>query len=349
MIPRFARRFADALLAEPAAEFRIPGFDQPILVTPGIRKDSRIYRRNSDAQILRHTHEYTFSAKGMDPRELSVQFYENNRQHWRLFAYCRTGMLFSVNLTTPQQEGASRIPLCQRLKSSTRKESEAERDASMTQLAQHLREQGIRVSRERDVDLGDFDVRQRIFVRTTARRFMRNFVTVAVIKGHFMGNKRYSLPGVVPIRPLEVERVIAEDERAFDPADDHDARERTLAAIVRRQGQGRFRELLLAAYGGRCAVTGSDASDALEAAHILGYRGSHTNDVRNGLLLRADIHTLFDLGHITVNSDMSVRISEALGRTTYKDLAGRKIALPKNPDQHPSTEAIDKHREKTSR
>lgn len=88
----------------------------------------------------------------------------------------------------------------------------------------------------------------------------------------------------------------AMESRGFDASSIVDARERVLGQIVRRRGQQEFREKLLVAYEGRCAITGCDAIEALEAAHIVPYLGTETNHVQNGLLLRADIHTLFDLG-----------------------------------------------------
>ena len=61
-----------------------------------------------------------------------------------------------------------------------------------------------------------------------------------------------------------------------------------------RQGQAAFRKSLMRAYGGQCAVTATSTKEVLEAAHILPYRGTQTHRVDNGLLLRADIYTLFD-------------------------------------------------------
>ena len=84
-------------------------------------------------------------------------------------------------------------------------------------------------------------------------------------------------------------------EGYFDPANTKDERDRTLREIVQRRGQPKFRYDLIAAYGGKCAVTGCDVLQALEAAHISPYLGEQSNHVSNGLLLRADIHTLFDL------------------------------------------------------
>jgi hypothetical protein len=64
-----------------------------------------------------------------------------------------------------------------------------------------------------------------------------------------------------------------EEENAFDATGMEDARERVLSSIVRRRGQSRFRDRLLAAYHGRCAVTGCEVEAVLEAAHIIPYRG----------------------------------------------------------------------------
>lgn len=96
-----------------------------------------------------------------------------------------------------------------------------------------------------------------------------------------------------------------------DDLEDTDARKRIRRDVVARQGQGQFRDALIRAYDGRCAVTGCDELYALEAAHIRPYRGEHTNITANGLLLRADIHTLFDLGLLAVNPEtLTVVISD---------------------------------------
>ena len=131
----------------------------------------------------------------------------------------------------------------------------------------------------------------------------------------------------------------------FDPKNDEDARERTLASLVRRQGQLAFRASLIRAYTGRCAITGYDAPSALEAAHILSYKGEHTNHVSNGLLLRADLHALFDLGLIAITtSDMTVVIADKLRGTMYRMLAGTPLLVPEREEDQPSVEALDLHR-----
>lgn len=128
----------------------------------------------------------------------------------------------------------------------------------------------------------------------------------------------------------------------FDTEDETDARDHILQTIVRRRGQEAFRRELVIAYEGQCAVTGCNALPALEAAHILPYRGKDTNRVQNGLLLRADIHTLFDLGLIAVESSI-VRVSEKLANTEYVKLEGVTLRKPRHSRFAPSSDALAKH------
>jgi putative restriction endonuclease len=130
----------------------------------------------------------------------------------------------------------------------------------------------------------------------------------------------------------------------FDPFDRFDARERQIAQVIRRRGQSKFRSALIAAYRGQCAITGCNAVDALEAAHISAYLGNQSDHVQNGLLLRADLHSLFDLGMLAIEPEtMKVMLADGLAETSYADLAGRSIAGPHDPGSAPSREALEQH------
>lgn len=131
----------------------------------------------------------------------------------------------------------------------------------------------------------------------------------------------------------------------FDPTNLADSRERVVAGIIRRRGQPAFRQALIQAYSGRCAITQFDAIDALEAGHILPYRGIQTSVVSNGLLLRADVHTLFDLGQIAVDPNtMTVVLKNHLQETRYSTLNGISLYLPDNRALHPDMQALAMHR-----
>lgn len=140
------------------------------------------------------------------------------------------------------------------------------------------------------------------------------------------------------------ESVVVDDE--FDPTKRDDSRKRELRDIAVRQGQPAFRAGLLVAYDRRCSVTGCDAEPALEGAHILPYRGDHSNSVTNGLLLRADIHTLFDQGLLAVDPErLVVELAPSLHGTAYGALHGTALRVPASDHLRPNREAIRRHRE----
>jgi hypothetical protein len=136
-------------------------------------------------------------------------------------------------------------------------------------------------------------------------------------------------------------------ELAFDPDSVVDARQRVMASIVRRRGQPAFRAALLKAYGSICAFSDCAVETILDAAHIVPYRGVDTNDVRNGLLLRTDLHALFDLGLLAVDSEtMKILASPILAGSEYAQFAGRALRLPLNSEHSPSEAALEHHRVK---
>src|ERR1700719_292565 len=69
-----------------------------------------------------------------------------------------------------------------------------------------------------------------------------------------------------------------------------------------RLGQGAFRVSVTDVYQHRCAVTGEKTLPILDAAHIRPFGQGGEHDITNGLLLRTDIHKLFDLGYVTVSN-----------------------------------------------
>jgi hypothetical protein len=111
---------------------------------------------------------------------------------------------------------------------------------------------------------------------------------------------------------------LASPRQSFNPVTIKDVRKRIRASIVQRQGQGLFRRRLLEAYGRRCAITGCATEAVLEAVHITPYLGKAANDLTNGLLLRSDLHTLFDLGLIGVDpSTFTLVLSRSLHNGDY--------------------------------
>jgi putative restriction endonuclease len=117
-----------------------------------------------------------------------------------------------------------------------------------------------------------------------------------------------------------------------------------------RLGQGTFRAIIVDAYGRQCAVTRERALPALEAAHIQPFTHTETHHVRNGLLLRSDIHRLFDVGYITVTPEYRVEASSRMREDfndgeNYMRLHGSGILVPSNPDLQPDPAALRWHNE----
>jgi hypothetical protein len=121
-----------------------------------------------------------------------------------------------------------------------------------------------------------------------------------------------------------------------------------LQLVSRRQGQSAFRQELLVAQESRCAVTGCRERDVLQAAHIKGVSDEGRHSVRNGLLLRADIHTLFDKGLLIIDHQFTVRVDKRVLDSEYRALDGRHLKMleklslePHGPD----CEALRWHRQ----
>lgn len=131
----------------------------------------------------------------------------------------------------------------------------------------------------------------------------------------------------------------------FDPTGIVDAREYVMAEIVRRRGQPRFRQQLLDAYGNHCAISNCGVTDVLEASHIIPYLGAETNRTDNGLLLRSDLHTLFDSGLIAVDAQMSIILSPTIAQSEYGVFAGVRLRDPLSSTHRPSMDALRIHRE----
>ncbi len=115
-----------------------------------------------------------------------------------------------------------------------------------------------------------------------------------------------------------------------------------------RLGQGAFRVSVTDLYQRRCAVTGEKTLPILDAAHIRPYADGGDHTVTNGLLLRTDVHRLFDLGYVTVSSDGRFEVGRRLkedfenGRHYY-EMHGRELAKPRELDERPTREALEWH------
>ena len=118
-----------------------------------------------------------------------------------------------------------------------------------------------------------------------------------------------------------------------------------------RVGQGTFRTLITDAYQRRCAISGEKTLPALEAAHIKPYAESGPHAVSNGLLLRSDLHKLFDSGYVTVTPQHRVEVSSRIkeefenGREYYRYHGKPMLILPEGINRQPDPRYIQWHNE----
>ncbi len=134
------------------------------------------------------------------------------------------------------------------------------------------------------------------------------------------------------------------NKEVFEPGNISDTREQVVSLVVRRKGQKKFRRDLFKAYKGRCSVTGCDIEQVLQAAHIIPYLGNETNHPTNGILLRSDIHLLFDNYFLSVDpQSYKVVISPKLSSTNYRELDNQKIQVPDQDAFKPNLIALEKH------
>jgi putative restriction endonuclease len=115
-----------------------------------------------------------------------------------------------------------------------------------------------------------------------------------------------------------------------------------------RLGQGTFRVLVTDNYGRRCAVTGEKALPVLDAAHILPVTEGGQHKLDNGLLLRTDVHRLFDKGYVTITPDGRFLVSRRLkddfdNGEPYMPFNNQRIFLPGDPVSQPNREALEWH------
>jgi putative restriction endonuclease len=116
----------------------------------------------------------------------------------------------------------------------------------------------------------------------------------------------------------------------------------------RRLGQGAFRVLVTDTYERQCAITREHTLPVLEAAHIKPVTQGGEHLVSNGLLLRSDVHTLFDRGYVTITPDLRFHVSRLLddhwknGRVYY-ELDRKPIHVPQEVSCRPDRQLLEWH------
>lgn len=199
---------------------------------------------------------------------------------------------------------------------------------------------GQRTVGSADGQSGGNTTRRLLFVLKRTRP--AGFDIVSFLSVHAAASSQPVPLGPVPVAGAPDAVPVSAD--GFDPASVSDARKRVLVALAQREGQPAFRKKLLAAYGNRCAISGCDLLEALEAAHIVPYWGPQTNHVQNGILMRADLHTLFDRGLFGVDPQtLRLVVDPRIRASEYAFLHDLPLNVPDAVESRPSSEALKRH------
>ena len=110
--------------------------------------------------------------------------------------------------------------------------------------------------------------------------------------------------------------------------------------VTYRKGQSRFQSIITAAYSNKFCITDETTPELLEAAHIQPYIDLESHHVKNGLLLRIDLHKLYDSGLMYIDEYFKVHISPEVKSKYYQSLNGVTIKLPENKNDYPSIAAL---------
>lgn len=164
---------------------------------------SKIQYVNEPFQLLSNNLSYTFSLQEKN-LEVSLQIYENINSHYRINCFSKfgsmSGQLFSINLSTNRETEI--ITFQQKIKFSDRIKTNAEaakriRSKKQESINHYLRTKGYHVDdSSNELYLGMYDIKNDTFIDTTAEKLIHDFLTISLVKGHYMGNKGFQFADI---------------------------------------------------------------------------------------------------------------------------------------------------------
>jgi len=198
---------------------------------------------------------------------------------------------------------------------------------------------------------GSFIKAPGVFTESKLRRFYRRYnqyLSIQEIRERFFEQHFTQIPPLLRSgSKITLDAVEALEETDDDiPGEAYipnntDERQIVLKQIRARRGQKTFRDKLIKKYGAVCMVTGCTIMHIIEACHINPYKGEKDNDVNNGLLLRTDLHTLFDLNLVGIEPQtLTVHVKKPFLKNGYEDWHLKKL-LHCSAKKQPGTKALE--------
>lgn len=146
-------------------------------------------------------------------------------------------------------------------------------------------------------------------------------------------------------QPQEQSQLERDEPLGFDPAAPVDERLKKESVVAIREGAREFRKAIWGQWK-RCIVSDCSVAEALEAAHLHRYGGAHTNHLQNGIMLRADIHRLFDRHLISLcyeGPDLVVSVSQSLEGSEYQSFDQKRLFKDDLPERRPHPVVVQQH------
>jgi hypothetical protein len=159
--------------------------------------------------------------------------------------------------------------------------------------------------------------------------------TEGMRQGRFELNVLRSCPRLSAASAAQLRRLVGQGAAVGTRIAAGQASADALSSIKARRGSAALRARLLQTWGGRCAVTGCAVEDLLEVAHATPAAPTAAKRLGDAVVLRSDIHTLFDLGLMVFDGQWHVRVSAQLRDSEYWIYNGRAIQHPEAAERTP--------------
>jgi putative restriction endonuclease len=166
-----------------------------------------------------------------------------------------------------------------------------------------------------------------------------------------MQGKGYEVPGEDPVVDMMANHLLANeilDSAAVNAPESFAPTRGEPRLMTPRLGQNAFKAVVQEAYVRRCAITDHKILPTLQAAHIFPVAAGGQHRVDNGLLLRSDVHTMFDRGYLAIDQDFRLCVSKRLrmefgNGSEFYSKEGSIISLPSIERNRPSLEYLSWH------
>jgi putative restriction endonuclease len=181
--------------------------------------------------------------------------------------------------------------------------------------------------------------------------------TPPTFSANIVQGKSFTYPGEDAIVDAAVQRITSHEDWSTGfggEAENLGPTHGSPRLVTPRLGQGAFKAVVQEAYIRRCAITHHKILPTLQAAHILPVAQGGQHRIDNGILLRSDVHTMFDRGYIGIDEGYRLRVSPRLrsefgNGDEFYTKEGQVITLPTTMNNRPSTEFLAWHLEKVFR